>query len=93
MTPSGRLLVLDEDAVYGFGRQPQYYEWTIPSNYRVFKAARDPEIIPEGEQKSVGKKHANRFAVQWELPANLHARALVKAGDLLCLAGTPIVHD
>ena len=36
--PSGRLLVSDETAVYGFGRQPKYFRWTTSLEYRLFAA-------------------------------------------------------
>jgi outer membrane protein assembly factor BamB len=34
--PSGRLMVLDEQAIYGYGRKPQYYRWTTSLEYRLF---------------------------------------------------------
>lgn len=34
--PSGRIMVLDDEAIYGYGRQPQYYRWTTSLEYRLF---------------------------------------------------------
>ncbi len=36
--PSGRLLVVDDSTVYGFGRKPKYYRWTTSLEYRLFAA-------------------------------------------------------
>ncbi len=36
--PAGRILVSDEDTVYGFGRKPQYYRWTTPIEHHLFAA-------------------------------------------------------
>lgn len=38
--PSGRLLVLDDAAIYGFGRKPEYYKWTTALEYRLFAVDR-----------------------------------------------------
>ena len=37
-SPAGRILVFDESYVYGYGRKPQYYRWTTPIEYRLFRA-------------------------------------------------------
>jgi outer membrane protein assembly factor BamB len=34
--PSGRLVVIDDSTVYGFGRKPAYYKWTTSLEYRLF---------------------------------------------------------
>ncbi|MHC4406279.1 MAG: outer membrane protein assembly factor BamB family protein [Planctomycetota bacterium] len=39
--PSGRLLVVDDATVFGFGRQPEYYKWTTSLEYRLFAVDKD----------------------------------------------------
>lgn len=39
--PSGRLLVVDDATVFGFGRQPDYYRWTTSLEYRLFAVDED----------------------------------------------------
>jgi hypothetical protein len=34
--PSGRILVSDDDKVYGFGRKPQYLKWTTTMEHQLF---------------------------------------------------------
>ncbi len=38
--PSGRLLVMDDENVYGYGRKPDYYRWTTALEYRLFAVDR-----------------------------------------------------
>jgi outer membrane protein assembly factor BamB len=38
--PAGRILVYDDENVYGFGRKPQYYRWTTPIEHQLFSAER-----------------------------------------------------
>lgn len=44
-TPGGRILVFDEDKVYGFGRKPEYLKWTTTMEHQLFSA---PIEAPEG---------------------------------------------
>jgi hypothetical protein len=39
--PSGRLMVLDDSAIYGFGRKPDYYRWVTSLEYRLFAVDRE----------------------------------------------------
>jgi len=41
-TPSGRLLVFDDENVYGFGRKPQYLKWTTTLEHQMFSAPKEP---------------------------------------------------
>jgi len=36
--PSGRILVHDDETVYGFGRKPQYLRWTTTIEHQLFSA-------------------------------------------------------
>jgi len=43
--PSGRLLVLGDSLVYGYGRRPEYFRWSTPLEYHLFAVDKKPEII------------------------------------------------
>ena len=45
--PAGRMLVFNDDTVFGYGRQPRMYVWSSALEYQLFAAARDvkPESI------------------------------------------------
>ena len=38
VAPAGRILALGDDQVFGFGRKPQYYRWTVPIEHQLFAA-------------------------------------------------------
>jgi len=40
-TPSGRILAVDESNVYGYGRLPQYLQWTTPLEYHLFATSKE----------------------------------------------------
>ena len=55
-TPSGRLLVFDDENVYGYGRKPQYLKWTTTIEHQLFSSPKEPpsaalEEAPEGGGK------------------------------------------
>jgi hypothetical protein len=39
--PAGRMLVFNEDSVYGYGRKPEFYVWSAALEYQLFAAERD----------------------------------------------------
>ncbi|MFW5693334.1 MAG: PQQ-binding-like beta-propeller repeat protein, partial [Thermoguttaceae bacterium] len=77
--PAGRILVCDEDNVYGFGRQQRYFNWTTPMEYRLFARTK----AGNWEQALIWSRNA----------PGLLARGLVLAGDTLFAAGPPDVLD
>jgi hypothetical protein len=47
--PAGRILVFDDDRLYGFGRKPQYYRWTTPIEHHLFCADKLPPAEGSGD--------------------------------------------
>ncbi|MCX6903082.1 MAG: PQQ-binding-like beta-propeller repeat protein, partial [Verrucomicrobia bacterium] len=48
--PSGRILVFDDEKVYGYGREPQYFKWTTTMQHQLFSASRiAPGVQPQLE--------------------------------------------
>ena len=82
VTPGGKILVFDEDKVYGFGRKPKFYRWTTPIEHQLFCAAKHPATV---EQE--GRKPSGRFQHTWTQDIPLLARAMVLAQDTLFFAG------
>jgi len=64
-TPSARIMVFNDDTVYGFGRQPKYMLWTPAYEYRLFSAKKqlDPESIKRALAGS--EKLAKKIGVYW----------------------------
>ncbi len=45
-TPAGRLLTFNAKRVFGFGRGPKYFTWSVPLEYHLFAADRTPKADP-----------------------------------------------
>ncbi len=41
MTPAGRLMVFTDSSVFGYGRKPKYFNWSVPLDYHLFACERD----------------------------------------------------
>jgi outer membrane protein assembly factor BamB/SAM-dependent methyltransferase len=50
--PAGRILVFDDQRVYGFGRKPQYFRWTTPIEHHLFAAEKHAATTPEEDRRS-----------------------------------------
>ena len=79
--PAGRILVCDDQNVYGFGRQKKYFNWTTPMEYRLFAEPKKGPVV-KGVNKAL-----------WETNVPVLTRGLVLAGDTLFAAGAPDVLD
>ena len=98
--PGGRILAVGDEAVYGFGRKPQYFRWSTPLEYHLFAVDKRPEIVDAttGKPATPGRPEkcqlpGTRLAYRWSGEVPLQARAMVLAGDVLFLAGPPDVVD
>jgi outer membrane protein assembly factor BamB len=52
--PAGRILVFDDEKVYGFGRKPQYYRWTTPIEHHLFAADKSGLLTDEPGEEAKG---------------------------------------
>ncbi len=108
LVPTGRILVFDEDRVYGYSRDPEYLCNSSVLEYRLFAAGK--EVVPE---RVKNLKRAQQDTVNWRTRADqlapdqltavdykwlkkhppLIARAMVLSGDTLFVAGPPDLVD
>ncbi len=104
VAPAGRLLVFDDDTVYGYGRLWKYYRWTTPLEYHLFAVDKRPEIVAAGTERKPIKKDGKRtgqsrvlsvtrFVPAWSDDTSVQATAMVLAGETLFVAGPPDVND
>ena len=85
--PSGRLIVHDDENVYGFCRKPQYYKWTTTIEHHLFRASKKPppEARESGDSTVAGNKGARRTA-----PASNTGMVHVANSDSLDPTGKPL---
>jgi len=100
--PGGRIMVVGDSNVYGFGRKPMYFQWRTPLEYHLFAASRDPELVREPIGRPLKGKSAKgklrRQMIQhprhkWSHSVPILARAMVLADRTLFIAGPPDVVD
>ena len=99
--PSGRILVVADKDVYGFGRSVfpggNAGQWNKGEHYRLFAASKTPaKPKPEADSVAKGKKSRKRargasskVSYHWEKRLPLQCRAMVLAGETLFVAGPP----
>jgi hypothetical protein len=78
--PCGQLLCIDQDNVYGYGRMPRYYAWTLPkANFLFSTSARNNFYL------------SNPY--NWTNTQPLVVKGLVVAANRLFLCGPPALED
>jgi len=82
-TPSGKILVFDDERVYGFGRKSKYYKWTTPMEHHLWSSSKDFS----------GSTNDFKIVHTWSDDLPMFVRAMVMAKDLLFIAGPPDVVD
>ena len=93
--PAGRILVFDEQNVYGFGRKPQYFRWTTPIEHQLFSAHKHapPAGAADAGAKKARREPSTQVGYRWTKDVPLLARGMVLAGDTLFIAGPPDLID
>jgi len=92
--PAGRLLVFDDENVYGYGRKPQFYKWTTAMERHMFACSKAPKTIrirPPDRRPGFRATRPVEIKIEtyWTKDVSIYATALVKAADLLFVAGPP----
>jgi hypothetical protein len=94
--PAGRLLVMNKDSIFGFGRSfiphGNSGQWNLGEFYRTFATDRDYRTIdlpaPKNPKKRRGAVTGKTLVkYRWSKASDLEARAMVLAGDTLFVAG------
>jgi outer membrane protein assembly factor BamB len=90
--PSGRLLVLDGDTVYGYGRNVYAAHGSHAGlgkvRYRLFAVARKPEPVGKpGAPLKRRRPRRTKVRYHWQVGVPIVARAMVLADKTLFLAG------
>ena len=78
--PAGKMMVFDDDKVYAYGRQPQYWKWTTPIEYQLFAAEKYPE--------------SETITYHWvDTATSIFVQAMVLADKVLFTAGPEDILD
>ncbi|MHC5055995.1 MAG: LamG domain-containing protein [Planctomycetota bacterium] len=94
--PAGRLLVVDDSSIYGYGYALDYYRGATGREYRLFAIDRG-SVAPQPPRDynrarkgypARGKRAAS-VGFAWSRKPRVVARAMLLAGDRLFMAGPP----
>ena len=96
--PSGRVLVFDEDTVYGYGRLASQYRWSTSLEYTLFAADKKARVITESPRGGANKQARRRGGVQkferrWEESCDIQVAAMLLANNHLYVIGARDVLD
>lgn len=98
--PAGRILAVDDDSVFGFGRMPHRFSGT-PNTYHLFACALQPERIDPNPGKGVRKRGSAMWGdviptlirYRWSSKVPMLVRAIAAAEGTLFVAGPPAEAD
>jgi len=51
VAPAGRIIVMDNERVYSFGRKPEYFRWTTPIEYQLFAADKKLAVVESAPRR------------------------------------------
>jgi hypothetical protein len=95
--PAGRLLVFDDETVYGYGRLASLYRWTTPLEFTLFAADKHAKVVtesaPAGANQRAKRRGGQQFERRWEKPCDIQAFAMLLAENHLFLLGVRDVLD
>jgi outer membrane protein assembly factor BamB len=86
--PAGRILVVDDSRIFGFGRKRKYYRWTTPIEHELFAMDKNPSPV-----KAKGGKGGTHLPRRWQQEIPFFAYAMVKADTTVFAAGPPDIVD
>jgi outer membrane protein assembly factor BamB len=99
--PAGKMICVGDDEVFVFGRQPQYYKWTTPLEYRLFSSKKiwqknpNPNPVTDKEKRRGGGSQPVTYQgnYNWITHVPVLVRAMVLADRTLFLAGPKDILD
>ncbi len=72
-TQAGRILVFDEDKVYGFGRKPEYLKWTTTMEHQLFASTKEaPKKPAPAPTNRRGQKAGGVTMIRFDKPKTLN---------------------
>ncbi len=83
-TQAGRILVHDDEKIYGFARKSQYYRWTTTMEHQLFAATKqapkiDPKLLRRGKAKPTSQVAVKKTEILDPTGKPLTVEAWVKA--------------
>lgn len=96
--PDGRILVMDDERIFGYGLKPKYHTWSSTFlDYQLFsvnkKIETDPISGPTIFGKPTGRTPVRQLRYNWTAELPFYVRAMIRAGDQLVVCGPEKIID
>lgn len=93
--PSGKIMVLDDEHVYTYSPPAEQRRWLTRSveNYRLMRTDLRPELGVDAVDGKAPAGQVQTWGHDWATELPVYARAMVKAGDHVFVAGPPDIKD
>ena len=96
--PAGKIMCVSDDTAFVFGRQPQYYKWTLPMEYRLFAADKQwkgsvAKTTAKKKRRGGSGPVVNQANYRWSTTVPILVRAMTLADQTLFIAGPRDVLD
>jgi len=96
--PDGRILIMDDDAIYAYGLKPKYHAWSSTFlDYMLYSVSKtietEPITGPTIFDKKTGRTPTRKLRYNWTAELPFYVRAMVKAGDKLIVCGPERIVD
>ncbi len=96
--PDGRILVMDDTKIYGYGLKPKYHTWSSTFlDYQLFSVNKtietEPITGPTIFGRKMGRTPLRKLRYNWSAEVPFYVRAMIKASDKLILCGPEKIID
>jgi len=96
--PDGRILVMDDAKIYGYGLKPKYHTWSSTFlDYQLFsvnkKIETEPISGPTIFGRKMGRTPQQQLRYDWTADVPFYVRAMIKTSDKLIVCGPEKIID
>jgi len=96
--PDGRILVMDDTKIYGYGLKPKYHTWSSTFlDYQLFsvnkKIGIEPIAGPTIFGRKMGRTPQQKLRYDWTAEIPFYVRAMIKTSDKLIVCGPEKIID
>lgn len=96
--PDGRILVMDDTKIYGYGLKPKYHTWSSTFlDYQLFSVNKtietEPITGPTIFGRKMGRTPLRKLRYNWTAEIPFFVRAMIKTSDKLIICGPEKIID
>ncbi len=98
---TGKILCVDDENIYSFGRESKYKRWTLPLEFQLASTSKTKPKLPKSDdgqkagqgKKTTGRNSANPYPVNWQVKFPMLVRAMFITDNAVVIAGPRDLYD